>query len=101
MTDFRQLSKIATAIDGLGVAQRTAKKSLDRVFNATDKTGIREAYEETVGFEYDEQQASHRIRSLTEFFDEILESGKQAQLDKDFLREVRRLYRRLKRLLGA
>ena len=100
VTDFRQLSKIATAIDGLGIAHRTAKRSLDRVFDADDETSIREAYEDTVGFEYDEQRASQRVQSLTEFFDEIIESGQQEHLDKTFLKEVRRLYRRLKKLLG-
>lgn len=100
VTDFRQLSKIATAIDGLGIAHRTAKRSLDRVFDADDETSIRDAYEDTVGFEYDEQRASQRVQSLTEFFDEIIESGQQEHLDKTFLKEVRRLYRRLKKLLG-
>ena len=100
VTDFRQLSKIATAIDGLGIAHRTAKRSLDRVFDADDETSIRDAYEDTVGFEYDEQRASQRVQSLTEFFDEIIESGQQQELDETFLKEVRRLYRRLKKLLG-
>ena len=46
VTDFRQLSKIATAVNTLGIAQRIAKKSLDKVFDAQNETSIRQAYEE-------------------------------------------------------
>ena len=100
VTDFRQLSKIATAVDNLGIAQKTAKRSLDKVFDAQDRTSIRKAYEDTVEFEYDEQKASRRIQSLTEFIDEIIDAGQEDSLDKAFLKEIRKLYRRLKRLLG-
>ena len=100
VTDFRQLSKIATAVDNLGIAHKTAKRSLDKVFDAQDRTSIRNAYEDTVEFEYDEQKASRRIQSLTEFIDEILEAGQEDSLDEAFLEEIRELYKRLKRLLG-
>ena len=73
VTDFRQLSKIATAVDTLGIAQRIAKASLDKVFDAQDEIGIREAYERTVEFEYDEKKASRRVQSLTEFLDAIID----------------------------
>jgi hypothetical protein len=56
VTDFRQMSKIATAVDKLDIARTIAKKSLDRVFDAQDSTGIREAYENTVEFSYDERK---------------------------------------------
>ena len=100
VTDFRQLSKIATAIDGLGIAQKTARRSLDRIFNADDDTGIRKAYEDTVGFEYDEQRASQRVQSLTEFLDEVIDSGHHEHLDDTFIEEIRQLYTRLQKLLG-
>ena len=100
VTDFRQLSKIATAIDSLGVEYKTAKRSLDRIFDADDDTGIRQAYEDTVGFEYDEHRASQRVQSLTEYLDEIIHSGQHESLDEVFLEEIRELYSRLKKLLG-
>ena len=100
VTDFRQLSKIATAVDTLGIAQRIAKTSLDKVFDAQDKTSIRQAYEKTVEFGYDEQKASRRVQSLTEFLDEIIDADRRESLDKAFLAEVRKLYTRLKMLLG-
>ena len=100
VTDFRQLSKIATAVDTLGIAQRIAKASLDKVFDAQDEIGIREAYERTVEFEYDEKKASRRVQSLTEFLDAIIDADRKESLDQSFLAEVGKLYKRLKKLLG-
>ena len=99
VTDFRRLSKIATAIENLNISQSTAMRSLDNIFDPQNDTGIREAYEGTVEFGYDEQQANRRVQSLTEFLDEIMDSGQEVNLDKTFLAEVRRLYKRLRKLL--
>jgi len=101
VTDFRQLSKIATAVDNLGIARTSASNSLDRVFDAQDSTSIRQAYESTVEFEYDEQEASRSVQSLTEFIDQIIDSGQEDNLDEPFITEVRRLYERLKRLFAG
>lgn len=100
VTDFRQLSKIVTAVDNLGIAQRKAKRSLDRVFDVNDATGIREAYESTVEFEYDELQAQRQARSLNEFFDEVLEEDQVEHLDQELVDLLREMYERLRRLLG-
>ena len=100
VTDFRQLSKIATAVDTLGIAQRIAKASLDKVFDAQNEIGIRQAYERTVEFEYDEKEASRRVQSLTEFLDAIIDADRKESLDQSFLAEVGELYKRLKKLLG-
>lgn len=100
VTDFRQLSKIATAVDNLDVAQKTAKRSLDKIFNAQDRTSIRKAYEDTVEFGYDEKKASRQIQSLTEFFDEVIDARLEKDLDKEFLSHLHELYERLKKLLG-
>ena len=100
VTDFRQLSKIATAVDNLGVAHTSARKSLDRVFDAQDDFGVREAYERTVEFQYDEHKASRSVQSLTEFIDQIIEAGQKDDLDTAFVAEVRALYERLKLLFA-
>ena len=100
VTDFRQLSKIATALDSLGVDKEVAKSSLDKIFDAQDNTSIRQAYENTVEFAYDEQKAYRRIQSLTTFFDQIIEAGKIRNFDDTFFSEVQELYERLKKLLG-
>lgn len=99
ITDFRQLSKIATAVDNLGLAQRQAQRSLDKVFNPKDGTGIRQAYQQTVEFGYDEQKAIRQIEFLQSFFDDILKDGQTQQLDDEFLKSLERLYRRISDLL--
>lgn len=100
VTDFRQLSKIATAIDNLGVPAEEAETSLSRIFDLDDPTSIRNAYEQSVEFGYDERKASLSIRSLTEFIDQIIRMRRETKLDDEFVVEVRKLYLRLKKLLG-
>ena len=99
VTDFRQMSKIATAVNSLDLPEETAISTLDMIFDAESGTGIREAYENTVEFEYDEQKATRHIVSLTEFFDEILLDQREASLDREFLQSVRQLYERVAQLL--
>lgn len=99
VTDFRQLSKIATAVDNLGIDQGIAQRALDKIFNAKNENGIRQVYENTVEFGYDEMQASRRLQSLTEFLDQIIKDGAANSLDKEFLAEARKLYKCLEKLL--
>lgn len=100
VTDFRQLAKIATAVDRLGIAQQKAKGSLDRVFDKHDDFGIRQAYEKTVEFQYDEQKARRHVESLNEFFDEVLGEEHASELDEEFLSVLKNLYDRLHRIFG-
>lgn len=100
VTDFRQLSKIATAVDNLGIAQKSAKRSLDRIFDAEDETSIREAYQNTVEFEYDEKKAGRQVEALNDFFEEVLEEGYEDDLDDVFIKQLQQLYANLQRLLG-
>ena len=100
VTDFRQLSKIATAIDNLSVDKTTAKKSLDKIFDALDETGIRQSYEDTVGFGYDELKASRSVQALTVFIDQIIKTGQEESLDDTFIIEARKLYKQLKKLFA-
>ena len=101
VTDFRQLSKIASAVDNVGVGLEDAEGTLKRVFDPAIELGIREAYEDAVEFEYDERRASQRLHSLTLFFDQVLRTGRADNLDKSLLAEVRELYKRLSRLLRS
>jgi len=99
VTDFRQLAKIATAIDNLGIKQQTAKRALTKIFNPNNSVNIREVYKSTVEFEYDEKRAAQHIEFLNDYFDEILEEDKKNELDEDFIELLTRLYEILKRLL--
>jgi hypothetical protein len=100
VTDFRQLSKIATAIQGLGLAHRTAKRALDRVFDPARRYGIKEAYKQTVEFEYYEKKASRDVEHLAEFIDTVVEEERAAELDDEIVSNLRTLYESLDRLLG-
>lgn len=99
VTDFRQLSKIATAIDKLGLTKTDAKRSLDRLFDPEQRTGIREAYSATVAFEYSEKEALRYVESLKAFLDDVLAEHRKGRLDRDLVSQLRGLYERLRKLL--
>jgi ParB/RepB/Spo0J family partition protein len=101
VTDFRQLGKIATAIETLGLKQKTAVRALDKVFDKTKQTGIREAYEATVAFEYVEQRAYRLVSGLTEFLGTIEVEEKTEDLDADLLEALRELQKHIATVLGA
>ncbi len=101
VTDFRQLGKIATAIETLGLKQKTAVRALDKVFDATKSTGIREAYDATVAFEYVEQRAYRLVSGLTEFLGTIEVEEKFDELDAELLEALRDLQKHIVTVLGA
>ena len=100
VTDFRQLSKIATAVEGLGVAQRQARSALNEVFDPTAKVSIREAYEDAVKFEYVEKQANRFAISLLDFIDEVEKDKRTSELDDDIKLSFMKLHSQLGRILG-
>ena len=99
VTDFRQLSKIATAVKNIGLQSDDAVESLDGVFDPDTSQGIREAYEQTVELGYDEKDAARRLQSLTNFLDRILEEDQLELLNDEFLDRARELYDRLAQVL--
>ena len=101
VTDFRQLSKIATAVENLGIKQKTAKAALKRIFNPNNNVDIKRTYESTVEFEYDERKASLQILSLTQFIEEIYEEDRQNELDEDFVGGLQDLRKNLDKLLRS
>ena len=101
VTDFRQLSKIATAVNNLGLELRRAKRSIDKVFDPADETGIRDAYAATVAFGYDEHEAYRYAESLNTFITTVLEQERVGELEDEFRTKLRELYRHLRKLLGS
>jgi ParB family transcriptional regulator, chromosome partitioning protein len=99
VTDFRDLAKIATAIDTLGVAQRTANRALESVFDPKKSTSIRDAYSSTVEFVYEEQKVSRHVSSLVEFLDSLAEDDGKSNLDDELLKAFKGLYQKLRQLL--
>lgn len=101
VTDFRQLAKIATAVESLGLKQKTAKKALDKVFDSDKKWGIREAYESTVAFEYVEQRASRLVTSLSDFLGSVANEEKTSELDEELIEALRSLQEQIDLVLGS
>lgn len=99
VTDFRQLSKIATAIDTLGVKQRTAKKAIQKIFNPNNNVSIRDIYHSTVEFRYDERKATQHIEYLTEYFDQLLEEERELEFDEDFIVLLKELHKKLGKMI--
>lgn len=99
VTDFRQLSKIATSIETLGVEEDKAKAALAKIFDPGSQVGIRQMFKVTVAFEYDEKNAERHVAFLTEYFEEIIEENRWSQLDSGFIDELRELHSRLTELL--
>jgi len=99
ITDFRQLSKIATAVDSLGLRRKVAINALEKVFDRRSQVGIRQVYAGTVQFEYEEQKASKQIDTLVSFVEEIISDGRFKELDDDILAKLRHLYSQLRALL--
>jgi ParB/RepB/Spo0J family partition protein len=100
ITDFRQLSKIATAIETLGVAQRTAQRALDKVFDKDNRFGIQEAYSQTVEFEYFERKASKDVIHLTTFLDSVLADERVDELEDEILQELKVLAERISKVIA-
>jgi ParB family transcriptional regulator, chromosome partitioning protein len=100
VTDFRQLSKIATAIDGLGIAQREAQSALNQVFDPSRKVSIKDAYARAVQFEYVEKRAVRSAKSLLDFIDEVERDNRRAELDDDLIESFTRLYNLLGQILA-
>ncbi len=99
VTDFRQLSKIATAVENLGIEKQKAEETLDKIFTKNNDFGIRRAYENTVEFGYDEQKVYKQIINLNEYFDSIIRENKQRDLDEEFIKRLQELFKKLKALL--
>lgn len=100
VTDFRQLSKIATAVDGLGIAQSQARTALDKVFDRKKATSIRDAYVEAVQFEYIEKRVSRSIQSLLDFIEDVERQQQTENVDADLMSSFEVLYAVLGKVLG-
>ena len=99
VTDFRQLSKIATAIDTLDVRKGQTKKIIDKIFDPANSMSIREAYEHSVAFEYEERKYYRYVEDIEVFLIDVLKENKVEELDTDLVNGLVRLRNTLNRLL--
>ena len=99
ITDFRQLSKIATGLEMLDAREGGAEGVLDRVFDPGSGLGIREAYDQSVAFEFQERKYLRYVDDIDEFLSEVIEDNRLGELDQDLLRRLRELYVTIARIL--
>lgn len=100
VTDFRMLSKIATAIDNIGIKEKATRKTLDKIFDPNNDLSIKQAYQETVEFDYDEIKAKRHIDNLNEFLDSHFENVEFSKFDDDFIKSLSQLKLRINRILA-
>ena len=99
VTDFRQLSKIATALDNLDVKRGKTKQILDKIFDPQNALTIRDAYDQSVAFEYEERKYFRYVEDIEEFLAEVLNEDKVEELDDDLVKGLRKLRSTLDKLL--
>lgn len=99
VTDFRQLSKIATALDNLDTKKGETKKILDRIFDPNNSMGIREAYEQSVAFEYEERKYYRYVENIEDFLSEVIDEDRVDDLDADLVDRLRELHSIIARIL--
>jgi ParB family chromosome partitioning protein len=101
VTDFRYLSKIATAVQRGDISQEDAKRTLDRVFSTNGSFGLREAFSETVEFDYSERKAIREIESVFEFLSGVISENREDDLEVDVVNLLRNLKDRIDLILGS
>lgn len=99
VTDFRQLSKIATAVDNLDVKREQTISIIDDIFNPDNDLSIRDAYEKSVAFEYEERKFFRYVEDIDEFLADILIEHKTEELDDDLVESLKKLHGTLSKLL--
>lgn len=100
VTDFRMLSKIATAVSNIGLKHKVAKDALEKIFDPKSDMNIKRAYSSTVEFEYDEKKAKRYLDQLNQFFDDVIEDDGFDDLDEEFISELRALKEQINTILG-
>lgn len=98
VTDFRQLAKMATSVQTLGIDQGTVISALHEVFATDNMTNIKDTFKKTVEFEYDEHKAYKQLTFLTDYVEEVIQDNQIDQLDNEFIDELRELYAQLKQI---
>ncbi len=99
VTDFRQLAKIATAVENIGLAKGRAEKNLNNIFDPENEVGIREIYTKTVEFSYDEKKALSHTEHLLGYLKEVIADEKHETFDDFFMQQLKELHRFIGKLL--
>lgn len=97
VTDFRKLTKIATSPGNVGADKNTIKRTLDKIFNPTNKSSIDDVYNATVQFAYTEKRIVGQVNAVTKFVDQVLRTRENV-VDQELLSELKGLYLKLKKI---
>lgn len=96
VTDFRQMSKIATSHQNLGVDKSIAYSALKKIFRDGNRKGIKEAYDETLAEHYEEKSAKKYTSELVSFLKKNLKHKKWQPSDEELNQKLQELFDLLK-----
>lgn len=88
ITDFRMLSRIATAVTNLGFDKKTAVKNLTSLFEK-NTTGIESVYTSTVSHLYNEKKFIDNARNILNYIEGLEDSGIDDKEVKGILEKMR------------
>ncbi len=91
ITDFRSLSKIATALDKSFVSKEKASSSLETIFDPDNEISIREIFEESYELLYDERKVINNIKSITGFLEGHTDVSSEEFAGEELVEYLRRL----------
>jgi len=100
VTEFRMLSKMATAVDNLGIKETKAKESLSEIFDAHNSIGIEEVYEERFGLKYDERKVTLSLEAIINYLENIAISEGELESGNPLRKPLKALKRLIDRVLG-
>jgi len=100
VTELRMLSKMATAVDNLGIKETKAKESLSEIFDAHNSIGIEEVYEERFGLKYDERKVTLSLEAIINYLENIAISEGELESGNPLRKPLKALKRLIDRVLG-
>jgi ParB/RepB/Spo0J family partition protein len=100
ITDFRMLSKMATAVDNIGIRQTRAAQAISDVLDGKKNVGIAEVYAEKFETRYDERKIQINVDSIYEYLSWSLEQD-TADVGPALVNRLKRLREMIERILVA
>ena len=100
VTEFRLLSKMATAVDNLGIKKGKAKSSLSEIFDPTNDISIEEVFTERFGLKYDERKVVLSVDSIINYLEGLSDSGEPLDEDHPLRKPLQSLRKLIGRVLG-
>lgn len=100
VNDFRKLSKIATSVVKLGIEAKTARAAINKIFDPKSEVGIVDVFSEQFENPWDVRRVTVFAQSLNIFLEKASSENSGANLERELLRELKRLRRNIDLVLG-